>query len=47
MRAITHEGDSDCTVAQKKQSSPKDQIALLKQAMAGIIISPDHLIDHC
>lgn len=37
MRAITHEGDGDCPVAQK-QSSPKDQIALLKQAMAGIII---------
>lgn len=45
MRAVIHEGDGDCTVAQM-QSSRKDHIALLKQAMAGIIISPDHIIDH-
>lgn len=45
LRAIIHEGDGDCTLAQK-QSSHKDQIALLKQAMTGIIISSDHLVDH-
>jgi hypothetical protein len=44
MRPIIYEGDGDCTLAQK-QSSHRDQIVLLKQAMTWIIISSDQGVD--